>query len=293
LVEVMAAVAIAAVLVLSLARVVMTTLAVNDDARERNALARDARFAMARMVRAVGRTQRLLVPMAENPWTGYSESLFDPGVLAVTLDPTLDRDLDGIADADNDGDGRIDEDLPADTSKDAKPGLIGIDDDDSGIVDFLLSPSTDDDESGTLAADEDPINGLDDDGDGSIDEDPPADMNGDGAPGIAGVDDDGDGVIDEGSASDDDEDGLVDEDWYDAVVYFLSGSSLIERHPNLKPVDGRSYTQRTVAENVTSFRIERLPRGTRRVDLVEISLGLGTGRAAVLLRRRVRVGGEL
>lgn len=293
LVEMMAAVTIAAVLVLSLAGVVTTTLAVNESARDRNALARDARFAMTRMVRAVGRTQRLLVPLAENSSTIPRESLFTPGVLAVTLDPTLDRDLDGIADADNDADGRVDEDLSGDNSKDAKPGLIGIDDNNSGGPDFFLAPPGDDDESSTLAGDEDPINGLDDDGDGAIDEDPSADMNGDGAPGVAGVDDDGDGAIDDGSASDDDEDGSIDEDWYDAVVFFLSGSNLIERHPDLDPDDGRDYTERTLVEGVSSFRIERLPRSSNRADLVEITLELGRGRESVLLNQRVRVGGEL
>jgi prepilin-type N-terminal cleavage/methylation domain-containing protein len=291
LVEMVVAVAISSILMLSLADVVTNTLAMNDDSRERNALTRDARFAMERMVRAVSRTQRLLVPMADKQSTGHDESSFDPGVLAVTLDPTLDRDLDGSADADNDGDGRIDEDLPDDTSKDGKPGLIGIDDDNSGVADYFDSPPADDDESNDLQANEDPIDGIDDDGDQNIDEDQPGDMNGDGAAGIAGFDDDGDGLIDEGASTDDDEDGVNNEDWYDAVVYFLSGPNLIERFPNLAPVDGTDYTERIIAEDVTSFRIDRLPRGANRADLVEITLGLGAGNASVLVQQRVRVGG--
>lgn len=291
LIEVLVAVAISSILMLSLAGVVTNTLAANEDSRKRNALTRDARFAMERMVRAVSRTQRLLVPFADKAWTAHSESIFDPGVLAVTLDPTLDRDIDGIADADNDGDGRVDEDLPGDTSNDGKPGLIGIDDDNSGIADHIDSPIVDDDESNDLQADEDPIDGIDDEGDQNVDEDPGPDNNGDGAPGIAGFDDDGDGSIDEGPHTDDDEDGLVNEDWYDAVVYFLSGSNLIERHPNLAPVDGTDYTERIIAEDVTSFRIERLPRALNRADLVDITLGLGSGNASVLVQQRVRVGG--
>ncbi len=105
LVEVLFATALIGILMVGLAGVVTNTLAVRDDTRERNALAREARFAMERMVGAVGATRLLLVPMVEDPGTAPSESVIDPGVLAVTLDPNLDRDLDGIADADNDGDG--------------------------------------------------------------------------------------------------------------------------------------------------------------------------------------------
>ena len=117
---------------LSVMNVLNITLAVNEDSRERNLLAREARFAMSRMVRALNRTQHLLVPKADDPGTGPIESLFDPGVLAVTMDPMLDSDLDGIMDADNDGDGLVDEDLPADTSNDNATGLLEIDDDQPG-----------------------------------------------------------------------------------------------------------------------------------------------------------------
>ncbi len=275
---------------LSLAGVVRNALAVNDDSQERNRLARDGRFALSRIVRIVGTTRRLLVPLAEDAGTPYSESLIDPGMLAVSLPPEVDRDLNGIADADNDADGRVDEDWPRDATNDGKPGIIGIDDDNSGITDVSLAGSADDDETG-LFADEDPVNGTDDDGDGTVDEDAPADMNGDGAPGVALVDDDGDGSVDEGSADDDDEDGTADEDWIDAVVYFLSGSQLLERFPNLDPTDGTDYTERILAENVSTFRIERLPRGTNRAELVDITLELSTGESSVRFQQRVRVGG--
>ena len=66
-------------------------------------------------------------------------------------------------------------------------------------------------------------------------------LNDDGAPGIAGVDDDGDGSIDEGDVADDDEDGQSDEDWYDPVVFYLSGSAVIERraYPGTKTATAR------------------------------------------------------
>ena len=63
---------------------------------------------------------------------------------------------------------------------------------------------------------------------------------GDGCPGLCGVDDDNDGSIDEGSADDDDEDGSTFDDPYDPVVYYLNGSSLLERMPAPRNTDGIS-----------------------------------------------------
>ena len=98
---------------------------------------------------------------------------------------------------------------------------------------------------------EDPVNGIDDDGDGSIDEDPASDMNGDGCPGICGLDDDEDSSIDEGVIDDDDEDTGSFDDPYDPVVFYLIGSSLVQRTPVPwnedgisapdGPVDGRDF----------------------------------------------------
>lgn len=90
-------------------------------------------------------------------------------------------------------------------------------------------------------------------------------MNDDGEPGIAGVDDDLDGSVDEGVWDDDDEDGLENEDSYEALVYFLQGSDLIERHPmpfdvnGDKALDGLDYLESVVAQGVTRFRVERVP----------------------------------
>ena len=292
LVEVLATVAIGTLIALALTGVVRAALDAQTATRDQNALTRDARFAMQRMVRAVAHGNVLLVPLEEDPATGDIESIRDPGVLATTLDPALDRDEDGFADADNDRDGKVDEDLPRDTSNDGAPGLKDIDDDNDGTTDVSAGGAQDDDETAT-GNDEDPINGIDDDGDASVDEDPSADMNGDASPGVAGFDDDADGQTDEGSVDDDDEDGAVDEDWYDAVAYFLSGTDLIERMPNLSPVDGSDYTERVIAEYVTSFRVERITQGSGRAVQVDITLGLQSDDATVLLQTRVRVGGAL
>ncbi len=206
-----------------------------------------------------------------------------------------------IADADNDGDGRFDEDLPADINNDGKSGIRGIDDDGKGYADYFLSPVTDDDESNDLAADEDSLNGSDDDGDGSIDEDPGADNNGDGCPGICGVDDDGDGNIDEGALADDDEDGSSDEDWLDPLVFHLVGSTLVQRTPvpwdvnSSGTVTGLDYIEQPIAENVSRLRIERIPQGGSRYQLVDIILQLTNpdNAESVSLNARVRVGGAL
>jgi hypothetical protein len=125
-------------------------------------------------------------------------------------------------------------------------------------------------------------------------------MNGDGAPGIAGVDDDGDGLVDDGSADDDDEDGVVDEDWLDAVVFFLQGGSLIERHPVPWDetangfVSGRDFVTSVIAENVTRFRVERIAGTSGAPQLVSIELELtGPSGAGASLAARVRIGGAL
>ncbi len=293
LVELLIAVVIAAMLILGIYSVVGGSLRAREHSREQNDLTRQAQFAMQRMVQAVSRTERLLLPLAENPGTAWSESTRDPGVLAVTLDPTIDRDSDGFADADNDKDGRIDEDLGNDNSNDNMPGLIGIDDNNDGNIDVTAgTPNKDNDEDGVDT--EDHLNGIDDDGDGSIDEDIQQDNNKDNAPGLSGIDDDGDGLVDEGQNSDDDEDGQSNEDWLDPVVYFLSGTNLMERMPDINPVDGTDYTERVVADNVSSFRTTRIPAAGKRAVVVEISLTLqGVGGNEIGLNTHVRVGSGL
>jgi prepilin-type N-terminal cleavage/methylation domain-containing protein len=287
LVELLLVLAIAGVLLSAVGGLIGSALRTQTTVRERNDLTRQARFAMGRMVAAVRDTRRLMIPLAENPATAWSESLRDPGVLAVTLDPTIDRDADGFADADNDKDGRIDEDLPGDNNKDFAPGIVGIDDDGDGVADEGGEPN-DNDEDGTPT--EDSLDGVDNDGDGAVDEDISSDNNKDFAPGIAGVDDDQDGQIDETPNTNNDEDGSIADDWLDPVVYFLNGTDLVERLPNLNPVDGTDYTERTVAENVTSFVVERIPAA--RAVLVAITLELtGPSGESLTLSTKVCVGG--
>ena len=286
LVEVLLALAISAVLIAALGGVVGPTLNAWELAQRDNQLTREARFAVDRMTAAVRGTSLLIIPRADDPNTAYSESLRD--VLAVALDPTWDRDRDGFADADNDKDGRIDEDWGRDNNNDGQAGISGIDDDGDGAIDEVSAG--DDDEDGTN--NEDRRNGLDDDGDGSVDEDLHANMNGDGQPGVAGVDDDGDGLIDEGDPEDDDEDGAVNEDWLDTVVYFLSGTTLMERLPDVNASSGTDFSTAPIAENVSLFEVERLlPAAGQRALLVRIRLELATPEgASILLESRVRVG---
>lgn len=281
------ALAAAAILMAALGGAVSGSLRTWSVVRERHDLVRQARFAMDQMVSALHATPRLLLPLPENPATPYAESIRD--VLAVALDPTLDRDGDGFADADNDEDGRLDEDSGNNLTKDGVAGIQGIDDDGDGAVDE--GGGADDDEDGVN--NEDPINGIDDDGDGAVDEDPGGDLNGDGSPGVVGIDDDGDGSTDEGNTNDDDEDGQTSEDWVDVRVFFLNGSNLMERTPNVDPADGSDFTESTIAVGVTQFRVERVARGpTARTVLVDLSLELtGPSGEKVSLGSRVRIRG--
>lgn len=280
---------------------------------ERNQLQTEALFAMQRMNLAVSETRHLFLPSPDKPDTDWRENVREEtvpasppegsstkatAVLAVSLSNSVDLDSDGFPDADNDRDGRIDEDYPADITYDLDPGIHLIDDDGGGLVDESSSDSDDDER--LNSGDEDPINGIDDDGDGVSDEDPGADVNGDGAPGLAGVDDDGDGQVDEGNADDDDEDGSVDEDWLDAVVFYLQGDTLVERHP--VPWDetsdgfmsGRDFIESVIAENVTRFRVERPDASTSGEQLIDLTLELtGPTGTVVSLNARVRVGGAL
>jgi type II secretory pathway pseudopilin PulG len=319
-VEMLVTVSITAIIMVALMGVVNTAAQTGQEIMERNSLVRDARFAMARMVRSVSHTRRLLLPLVDNPNTDWPENLREQtvpaspplgsstlatAVLAITLPAYVDLDGDGIADADNDGDGLIDEDLPKDNHNDSLAGIGLIDDDGDGLVDEAIAgnPKDDNDEDGIK--NEDPLNNLDDDGDGSIDEDANDDSNKDGKAGIVGVDDDADGSIDEGDRKDDDEDGSVDEDWYDAVVFSLqpgvSGSrSLVERTPvpwdnnGDTRVDGADYSETIIASNVTRFRVERLSTAGQ-IPIIDLTLELTDPRSgeSISLRTQVRMGGSL
>jgi len=312
MIELMVSLAMGTLLLLAVGSLVPLARESQTAIQEQNRLIQETRFAMARMVRAVSGTRRLLLPFPDKPSTNWREhvreetvppsspesgSIKATAVLAVTLDAAIDLDGDGFPDADNDRDGLLDEDWPSDITYDFDPGVHLIDDDGNGWVDDGFSNDADDDERFS-SNNEDPINGIDDDGDGDIDEDPPGDMNNDNAPGLAGVDDDGDGLTDEGDDRDDDEDGSVDEDWLDAVVFNLQGGSLVERTPvpwdetGNGSVTGWDYIESTIADNVTLLRFERIPQGAGRAVLIDITLELtGADGYVASLNTRVRVGG--
>jgi prepilin-type N-terminal cleavage/methylation domain-containing protein len=306
LLEVLIAIALAGVVLAAISGVVGNALNTERGTRVQNDTLQQARFAMQSMVNAVSKTRRLMIPLGENSATVWKES--ERNVLAVTLDPTLDRNKDGWPDANNDKDfldvnksgtrdagepDRIDEDTDKDNNNDGQAGITGIDDNGDGTIDGLYVYDNDEDSKNS----EDNINGIDDDGDGSIDEDTDVDMNGDGQPGIIGIDDDFDGLIDEGGASnkaDDDEDNLLNEDWLDPVIYFLNGTTLMERMPNINPVSGTDYTEYPIAENVSQFLVKRIMGGNGTTALVDISLTLLPPNAEpVSLSTRIGVGSGL
>lgn len=318
LVELLLAMLIGSILLLSLQGVMMRGLQAQASVQSGNSLSQQAHFAMQQMVRAVGRSESMLLPSPENPNTAWPESVreFPPrvafpnesAVLAVLLDPAIDLDLDGFPDADNDGDGKFNEDPGGDSSNDLLPGLFGIDDDNDGSVDEQhtqvwngnLGPLNEDDDEDDYA-NEDLHDGLDEDGDGKLDEDIKKQTDGNGLSGAGGVDDNGNGVIDEGDKNDDDEDGSIDEDWYDYVVFYLDSGSLKQRTPvpwdeNLDSIqNGTDVIVSTLADNVSRFRVERLAPGNSGVTLLDLVLELTdpvSGESASMTTR-VRVGGAL
>ncbi len=313
-VEILMVLVIGSMLILAIGKVVGQALDTNDEIRERNELSQQARFAMERMVRAVSNTHRLLLPLADNPNTNWPENIREEtvppsppigdstkatAVLAVTLPLYSDLDGDGVPDADDDADNQIDEDMPNNMSYSQAPGIYLIDDDGDGQIDEGGAPG-DDDENNSVTG-EDPMNGFDDDGDGNVDEDANKDMNADGCAGICDIDDDGDGQLDEGNTDDDDEDGVSDEDWYNPVVFYLNGDALIERMPvpwdesGDSNVTGRDYVASAIADNVTHFRVERIPLSDVRAQLVDLTLELTSpvSGESVTLQTQVRVGGTL
>jgi prepilin-type N-terminal cleavage/methylation domain-containing protein len=300
LIEILIAVTLAGILMAGMQGLVSLALNAESSTRARNDSLQQGRFAMQMMVKSVRMTRRLMIPFNE---IIYNESGRD--VLAVTMDPTLDRDKDGWADANNDKDyldinnngsqdegepERIDEDMSHDMTNDGESGIIGIDDDGDGETDE--NNANDDDEDGNI--NEDKEGNGDDEGDGVIDEDFSFDHNNDNAPGLLGVDDDYDGTVDEGQNDDDDEDGFRSEDWLDPVVYFLNGTNLIQRIPNINPADGTDYQENPIAENVSSFQVIRIPQSNGRAVLVDITLEItSTDEEIASFNTRVGVGSGL
>ncbi|MGB5246193.1 MAG: prepilin-type N-terminal cleavage/methylation domain-containing protein, partial [Woeseia sp.] len=287
LLELLIATALAATLLASIAGIASRAFETRDLVEQRLTLQRDARFALQQMTRAVAESRHLLLPLPDNPKTNWRENLREQSVppeppegdsklatavLAVTQSPNADLDGDGWADANNDRDymdrnnngfrdageeERIDEDLGDDATNDGQPGIAGIDDNANGDVDENTGTGfeRDDDEDG--ANGEDSGDNVDNDGDGAIDEDGSGDMNGDTAAGVADVDDDFDKQVDESVPGDDDEDDRIDEDGFDPVVFYLSGSTLVQRQPvpwdedaNGRQ-DGLDFIESVIAENVS------------------------------------------
>jgi hypothetical protein len=285
LIEVLGSLAIGALLFAALSGVALQSTRALGLATGTATLQEDAAFALDRIVDAVRSSRRLLIPMPERGSTAYSES--QRNVLAMTLDPTLDRDGNGFADADNDRDGRVDEDSDEDATNDLKPGIIGIDDDGDGAVDE--DDSRDDDED--HGDNEDKVDGVDNDADGLVDEDTKHDMNDDGKPGLADVDDDGDGAVDEGNREDDDEDGSRGEDWLDARLFRVVGTTLVERLPDLNAATGAIFTERTIATGVGAFQVRYWPAlGADSPPTLQITLTLTNGGATATVDTRVRLG---
>ena len=313
LIELLVSVAVSLVILAGLASVVRTTLGSNAAVEQRLDLLRQGQFALDRMARAVAHSRALMLPLADNPATNWPEhireqtvpasppvgaSTLATAVLALTLPAYSDLDFNGFPDADNDRDGRIDEDAGADRNNDFAGGIYLIDDDGDGAVDESGIFSFDDDEQSVI--DDDRADGTDNDGDGSVDEDPPADGNGDGCAGLCGVDDDGDGSINEGGTENDDEDGGTNEDWYDPVVFYLSGGTLRERTPvpwdetGTGGITGRDFLTSDIATSVTRLRFERIAPTGGGLPLVDITLELRAADGqSISLNRRVRVGGAL
>ncbi len=191
---------------------------------------------------------------------------------------------------------RIDEDVDNDNTNDGKSGIIFIDDNGDGNIDN--SGNQDDEEDG--GNNEDPSSDVnndgyaDDDNDGATDEDLKNDMNDDNKAGTKGVDDDLDGAIDEGSNQDDDEDGTSNEDWFDPVVYFLNGTTLMERMPNINPADGNGFTEYPIADNVSQFLVKRVTGGDGATVLVDITLTMSPPTAdPVTLATRIAISSGL
>jgi hypothetical protein len=286
LIEVLGSLAIGALLLAALGGVVMQSTRTLGLVNSASQLEQDAQFAVDRIVDAVRASRRLLVPMPEVAATAYSES--QRNVLALTLDPTLDRDGNGFADADNDRDGRIDEDSSEDMTNDLKSGIAGIDDDGDGGIDEDEDRDDDEDDSNN----EDNVDGLDGDGDGLVDEDVKHDISDDGKPGLKDIDDDGDAAIDEGNNEDDDEDGLKNEDWLDARVFRVTGGTLVERLPDPNAPTGAAFTERPLAAGVSDFRVTYVPPAAAGLPpTLQISLALaGAGGASATIDTRVRLG---
>lgn len=308
LIEVLISVLLGSMLLVGITNVVQSSVRHADNVQRQNQLQEAARFAMQRMVEAVSHSDMLLVPQDDNPSTSRAENVraqsfpipagnsAESAVLALSMDPSIDVDRDGLLDSDNDQDGRINEDWPADLNFDFAPGISGVDDDGDGQIDEGFD--ADDDEDGQV--NEDPIDGIDNDGDGRVDEDPGNDAQNDGCPGFCGEDDDDDGFVDEtydSSVADDDEDTADNEDWLDTRLFRVFEGQLIERTPVTWDrngeglVTGADFFEEVVAENVAHISFTRHPAIDGGDTLLDIQLRLRNEQEEeVVLKTSVRLG---
>jgi len=241
LLELLISISVLAIFASTVAGLFFTGLNAYSNTKDVSDISRQAMYVMERIVNKVRITKFLMIPNPTNNNTAF---------LAISG---------GI---DNDGDGRIDEDLPNDMNNDGAAGILGIDDDNDGTIDE--STSNDDDE--MVPVDSDKYDGIDNDGDLMIDEDVKADMNNDGFSGIAQFDDDDDGIIDNGvNANDDDEDGTPDEDPIDTLIYsYDAGTKTIKENG------------KTIAQNVEQFSVQYVydPTVTKIGPMVVITLSM-------------------
>jgi prepilin-type N-terminal cleavage/methylation domain-containing protein len=240
--------------------------------KSRNQQMKQLEHAFMRIERSLERGNGLLVPRQDDPATAHNESIRT--LVAVGLDPQLDRNGDGFADADNDADGLVDEDLPADYSNDGAAGIVGLDDDGDGIIDGA-GGSSDNDEDGVI--NEDWQDGIDNDADGSTDEDPGSDM-------------DSPVLVD----ADDDLDGSTDEDWIDVVAFYLQGTQIIERRPRLGAADGNDFDEFVLLDAVNSFQVSLLSDENSSWQLISVSISVTDQAGAnYSLSKTFRIGSRL
>ena len=274
LIELLVSLAIVGILLAALSGVVQKAYDQWNYSRARSELLYQGNFAMDMMVTAVAETNRLLIPLQDNPATAHDESLRD--ILAITMNPLLDSDGDGFLDADNDHDGLVDEDIPADNNLDFQAGIQNIDDDGDGSIDESLS-LYDNDENGMSG--DDWLDGVDNDGDSSVDEDIPWDNDAN----VFGY-----------NTMDNDGDGLENEDWLDPVIFLVSsdGTSLIQRKPVVNWPNGSKTKDLIIAQaEVVVLSIHRLPMASNdRHGQLVITLQLESSAGGTLtLQSQVRV----
>ncbi len=255
-VELVAAMAILSLIGLLFFQAVDISLASWRQGSGKAELLNNAQRAMERMVSKVRKTTWVLLPQKDsdpgdfNAYDpNYPNRYYPRNILAMS------------ANIDNDGDGLADEDPSNDITGDGFGGIMGIDDDNDDPIDIDEKGKDDDDEAG--GSNEDPIDGIDNDGDGMTDEDP--------ADNFYKYFNCGN------NSNNDDADETSREDPLDPLIYYLDGSTLMER------LDVQGVTQRNspLAENVSEYQVVR-----RRVDgntLIDIHLKLDDGRNTVAL----------